>query len=257
MKKINYFLFFILLAANIVAQNKPQMNVLTKDGKTTPFYLENITDITFTTTLSTIYSEDFTINPNYTVNPDVASNDIVEWDASGFYRVKINEDGSPNGKQKFAYSPTFSEVNNMSFSLTVDLRNSLQSWGHEASFLLCKTDNSPTPQIGGTGKQPALQIWRDDVMHKWYVQDTLSHQWMSPIDDSNGHWYRFAIDYDAPSKKVNITITDLEAGTSVLNVTNQDCTFGNFNRVVLGEQTAFWDGTICETDYDNIIISPK
>lgn len=52
MKKINYFLFFILLAANIVAQNKPQMNVLTKDGKTVPFDLENITDITFTTTFT-------------------------------------------------------------------------------------------------------------------------------------------------------------------------------------------------------------
>ncbi len=65
MKKINYFLFFILLAVNIVAQNKPQMTVQTKSGTTpatTTFDLENVVDITFTSGSIagiTLYSENF------------------------------------------------------------------------------------------------------------------------------------------------------------------------------------------------------
>ncbi|MFA6978193.1 MAG: FISUMP domain-containing protein [Ignavibacteriaceae bacterium] len=52
MKKINYFLFFILLTVNIIAQNKPQMNVQTKNNGTIPIILEDIVDITFTTTFT-------------------------------------------------------------------------------------------------------------------------------------------------------------------------------------------------------------
>ncbi|HOJ18983.1 MAG TPA: T9SS type A sorting domain-containing protein [Ignavibacteriaceae bacterium] len=204
---------------------------------------------------STVYSENFNSNPGYTVHPDVATNDTVGWNPAGYYRVKIHEDGSSGGKQKFAYSPVFSEVNNISFSLKVDLRNELESWGHEAAFLLCQTDNSATPQIGGLGKQPALFITRDDVNHRWMIQDTLNHQWYTPVDNSNKHWYRFEIDYDAQARKVNIQVKDLGLNVIVYNISNQDAVFGNFNRVVLGEHTAYWDGTLCETDYDNILIT--
>jgi hypothetical protein len=249
------FALLVISTSLVCAQTKMFIN---KTSGTDSVLLSDVKSITFksyTNATGTIYSEDFTANPNYWVHPDVASNDTVRWDSRGYFRIKINEDGSGNGKQKYACGPIFSEVNNASFSLKVDLKNALESWGHEAHFWLYKSQQSTA--FSDSGKTIAMAIWRDDVNHYWVIQDSASHRWYLPADGGNGHWYRFQVDYTSSLKKVSITATDLQTSSIVFSVTNQECVVGPFNRVILGEHTAFWDGTICETDYDNILITSR
>jgi hypothetical protein len=190
--------------------------------------------------LITIYDEDFSSDPNFTLPPDYGDGDIYEWDPiNEIYRVRIFE---RDDAYKWAHSPEFEWVENTSFEIQFDLKLIETSWGMQVGI---KFFNSVVPDGAS-----ALHIW-----HKGSHDPRFAGHFGQTGFASENTWYTFKINYDHSAGMADFLVTERE--TQNMFYENLGMAFNpvGFNMVAVGDHTYNWDSNVGEIHYDNISVN--
>jgi hypothetical protein len=238
----------IILTYSSFAQTKMFIN---KTSGTDSLLLSDIQSITFktySTSSGIIYSQNFISAPNYSIYDGTPlAGDTFIWDSTaGVFKVHLTE--TTPFMPKFATSPSFAKVNNMSFILQIDVDPVSISYGMGIGVRLFDADS-------GISKPSFefLQAGSDNPRFIFYdANDAISYNSGAPI---LGTWYTITITYTNSTGTANIQVVN--RATSAVFYQQSGVAFipNSFNSIGLGAETGAGDGTTADMYYDNISLT--
>ena len=149
--------------------------------------------VTNSTRAAEVYSENFTSNPGFVLDYTPVKGEEFTWNSpEGFYKIVVKDE---HDVYKYALTPEFMRVEDMSFMVQVDIKPVFVSFGQGMRIIFYDSDSGYTEtslyiQQGGSSN-PTLRIGGSG-MEKQQTPDTTM-----------GVWYRVRLTYDYTSKSLN------------------------------------------------------
>ena len=191
-----------------------------------------------------IYSEDFSTDPGFTLTYPNPQDEYVWESASETYRIYQVDASDIN---KWAVSPEFPRVENLSFRVEVDLYTTLMTTGQHLEIDFADYDVPPFHTWNG------VQI-RSNWSGTYEFGDGTGVWYATPVAAKNT-WYRFSMDYDHSTGTADLLMKVRDTGAIFYQADNVAFNPIPFDKAFLGDYVLYGEGSGAEMYYDNIVVS--
>jgi hypothetical protein len=242
MKRIITILIVLSFSSIAFSQTKMFIN---KTSGTDSLWLSDVKSITFkiySTSSSTIYSENFATNPKLSLNETPKPGDTYIWDStSGVYKIHLTE--TVPWDYKYVVSPQFTKIKDTSFTFQIDVKPISMSFGMGMQVHFFDSDSGidkPAIDIGQTGTDNPLIIFYDTKTNYRSAATTM------------GTWYTISVKYYNSTKTADLKVVNTSTSQVFYQQLGVSFIIKSFNRIGIGSTTGAGDGSTAEMWYDNI-----